>query len=159
MAKKQQEQEMMITIEESKYLFAKEMHQHYKELYEVALSELKFKSLNVQHLLSIIEEVIVLLWKWFPHLWIAKIIDNGIDRYNMDVNIHNSTIADWQTNFGDIAVDIEEYEEEECYDEDDIEDDGENDEAYKNDTDYLELLDTVKGLVDHYIKTLNDKKN
>lgn len=150
--KKCQEQEQgMILVEESKYLFAKEMYQHYKELYEVALSEFKFKSLNIQHLLSILEEVVVLLWKWFPHLWIAKIIDNGIDRYNMDINIHNSTIADGQTNFGDIVTDIEEHEE------DYIEDDGENDEEYKNDTAYLELLDTVKGLVDHYIKTLNEK--
>lgn len=147
----QKQEEGMILIEESKYLFAKEMYQHYKELYEVALSEFKFKSLNIQHLLSILEEVVVLLWKWFPHLWIAKIIDNGIDRYNMNVNIHNSTIADGQTNFGDIVTDIEEYEE------DNIEDDGENDEEYKNDTAYLELLDTVKGLVDHYIKTLNEK--
>lgn len=105
-------------VEESKYLFAKEMYQHYKELYEVALSELKFKSLNVQHLLSILEEAVVLLWKWFPHLWIAKIIDNGIDRYNMDINIHNSTIADGQTNFGDIVTDIEDALDEEYYNED-----------------------------------------
>ena len=144
----QEQKEGMITIEENKYLFAKEMYQHYKELYEVALSELKFKSLNVQHLLNILEEAVVLLWKWFPHLWIAKIIDNGIERYNMDINIHNATIADWQTNFWDISKDIEEYDEEEYYDEEVQEE--------EQDKDYLDLLDTVKGLVDHYIQTLNE---
>lgn len=144
----QEQEEGMITIEENKYLFAKEMYQHYKELYEVALSELKFKSLNVQHLLSVLEEVVVLLWKWFHNLWIAKIIDNGIERYNMDINIHNSTIAYGQTNFGDIAADIEEYDEEEYYDEEVQEE--------EQDKDYLDLLDTVKGLVDHYIQTLNE---
>ena len=97
----------MITIEESKYLFAKEMFQHYKELYETALSELKFKSLNVQHLLSIIEEVVVLLSQNRPHLMIGKIIDNGIERYNMDLNLHNSSIADWQYSFDDFIPSTE----------------------------------------------------
>lgn len=94
-------------VEESKYLFAKEMYQHYKELYEVALSELKFKSLNVDHLLQTLEEVVVLLWNNRKPLMIAKVIDNAIDRYNIDINIHNSMIADWQTSFADIVWDIE----------------------------------------------------
>lgn len=105
-------------VEESKYLFAKEMYQHYKELYEVALSELKFKSLNVDHLLQTLEEVVVLLWNNRKPLIIAKVIDNAIDRYNIDINIHNSMIADWQTSFADIVWDIEDALDEEYYNED-----------------------------------------
>lgn len=105
-------------VEESKYLFAKEMYQHYKELYEVALSELKFKSLNVDHLLQTLEEVVVLLWNNRKPLVIAKVIDNAIDRYNIDINIHNSMIADWQTSFADIVWDIEDDLDEEYYNED-----------------------------------------
>lgn len=105
-------------VEESKYLFAKEMYQHYKELYEVALSELKFKSLNVNHLLQTLEEVVVLLWNNRKPLMIAKVIDNAIDRYNIDINIHNSMIADWQTSFADIVWDIEDDLDEEYYNED-----------------------------------------
>lgn len=105
-------------VEESKYLFAKEMYQHYKELYEVALSELKFKSLNVDHLLQTLEEVVVLLWNNRKPLMIAKVIDNAIDRYNIDINIHNSMIADWQTSFADIVWDIEDDLDEESCNED-----------------------------------------
>lgn len=105
-------------VEESKYLFAKEMYQHYKELYEVALSELKFKSLNVDHLLQTLEEVVVLLWNNRKPLVIAKVIDNAINRYNIDINIHNSMIADWQTSFADIVWDIEDDLDEEYYNED-----------------------------------------
>lgn len=105
-------------VEESKYLFAKEMYQHYKELYEVALSELKFKSLNVDHLLQTLEEVVVLLWNNRKPLVIVKVIDNAIDRYNIDINIHNSMIADWQTSFADIVWDIEDDLDEEYYNED-----------------------------------------
>lgn len=105
-------------VEESKYLFAKEMYQHYKEMYEVASSELQFKSLNVDHLLSILEEVVVLLQNERPGMVIAKVIDNGIERYNIDRNIHNSMICDGQYNFGDI-----EEQEEEDFDEEEYEDD------------------------------------
>lgn len=113
-----------VYVEEHKYLFAKEMYQHYQELYEVALGELKFKSLSVDHLLSILEEVVVLLQNERPGMVIAKVIDNGIERYNIDRNIHNSMIGDGQYNFGDIMerndIDDEEFE---------YEDDEEDDEA------------------------------
>lgn len=118
------DKQKMICIEESKYLFAKEMHQHYKELFETALSQLKFKSLNVEHLLCVLEEVVVLLWNWRPAMMIAKVIDNGIERYNIDLNINNSMIWEWQPNFSDIVGnedldDSDEYSDDEL----DLEDD------------------------------------
>lgn len=95
----------MICIEEHKYLFAKEMYQHYKELFESALNEFKFRSLNVQHLLVLLEEVVVLLWNNRKKSMIAKVIENWLERYKIDLNIHNSEICDWQYNFSDVIGD------------------------------------------------------
>lgn len=133
-----------ICIKESSYLFAKEMHQHYKELFETALSQLKFKSLNVEHLLCLLEEVVVLLWNGRPAMMIAKVIDNWIERYNIDLNINNSMIGEWQPNFSDIVGNDDLDDEEVFYEE-------EQDDAY------LKLLDTVKGLVNYYIDQKNAK--
>jgi len=66
----------MITIEESKYLFARDMYAHYKELYETAVNELKFKSMNVQHLLSLLNECAVLLENKRPYEIISTVIEN-----------------------------------------------------------------------------------
>lgn len=97
-----------------KYLFAKEMYQHYKELYEVAVQELKFKWLQVDHLLSILEEVVVHLQQNRKPMVIAKVIDNGIERFNIDRIIQNSEVFE---NPEDYAFtndeDNEEYDEEE----------------------------------------------
>lgn len=110
----EQTEEEFVLVEESKYLFNQEMYHHYKELYEVALQQLKFKSMNVDHLLSILEEVVVLLANNRPPMVIAKVIDNWIERYNIDLAINNSMICDWQTNFSDIIgnedLDDEDYE-------------------------------------------------
>lgn len=153
------EEPKMITIEEGKYLFAKEMYQHYSELFTTAVNELKFKSMNVQHLLSILEEVLVLLSQNRPHLMIAKIIDNGVERYNMDINIHNASIADWQYSFADFTPSIEDEEDgeqENMSDFNDVKiDEDNNDENYNNDW-YIELLNSVKKLVDHYIKSKDE---
>lgn len=150
---KSNDEQKMICIEEHKYLFAKEMYQHYKELFEVAVNELKFKSMNVQHLLSVLEECVVLLGNKRPHMVIATVIENWIDRHNIDVNIHNSMIWDWQPSFADIVCD-------EVLENDDIDkteewlvnadfDDGDIDEWYK------ELLSNIKDLVNEYIEAKN----
>lgn len=98
---KANDEQKMICIEESKYLFSREMHAHYKELYETSVNELRFKSMNVQHLLSLFNECAVLLENKRPHTIISKVIENGIEKHNIDINIHNSQICDWQYNFSD----------------------------------------------------------
>lgn len=140
-------------VEESKYLFAKEMFQHYKELYGVALNELKFKSMNIQHLLQMLEEVVVLLWNKRPPMVIAKVIDNGIERYNIDTAIHNSLIADWQYNFADISWDIEEcLDEEEDDHQENMEDFHDDVYRYQTDNNIPEwLFDRITDVVLNYI--------
>ena len=59
------------------------MMTHYKELYEVALGQLKFEKLCVAHLKSVLDEVHELGDE------ITKaVIENAINRHNLDKIIH-----------------------------------------------------------------------
>lgn len=64
-------------------LFHKEMHEHYKELFETAVSELKYEKMNVSFLYSLIEELEV-LWDDL----VKAVIENGKNRHELDKIIH-----------------------------------------------------------------------
>lgn len=71
-----------------KIWFHNEMHKHYKELYEVAMWELRFSGIQKQHYMSMLDEVEVLLDKNIKSSLIKKVIENWKERWMIDISIH-----------------------------------------------------------------------
>lgn len=62
----------------------KALYEHYKELLEASISELRFEKLSVSHLLSVLNEVETMTTDKLA----KKVIENGIERHNLDKLIH-----------------------------------------------------------------------
>lgn len=113
----------------------------YKDLLGISLHQAKLSNLQKEHLLSIIDEVEVLLEKYSDmakdnrersnYEMLLAIIENWKNRHNLDVILSNREVAEWQENFSDIEEEVdmitkeimEEFEEDEIESEssDDIE--------------------------------------
>ncbi len=66
----------------------KEMRKHYEELFIASVDELKMYRLYVEHLLQILDEV-----KELTNDELLKaIIENGINRHNLDKLIHSKLL-------------------------------------------------------------------
>jgi hypothetical protein len=65
---------------------------HYKEMSQTAISELRFANLKEENLKNIIDEVKILLVQDTPNQLIKKVIDNGLERYQLDKLIHYNQI-------------------------------------------------------------------
>lgn len=72
----------------------KELYLHYKELFEVSVSELKFYKMRVENLKNIIEEIETV----GEDTLTKKLCKIGIERDNLDVIIHNKQICYNQKN-------------------------------------------------------------
>ena len=72
------------TMKKQPKAYWKEMTTHYKELYEVALKELRFKNMKVDYLLSVFDEI-----EAFTYDKLVKgVIDNAKERNHLDSLIH-----------------------------------------------------------------------
>jgi hypothetical protein len=69
-----------------------ELYLHYEELYEIAVSELKFANLKEDVLKQILDEVKSLLLQNQPNILIKKVIENGLERYYIDKLIHYNLV-------------------------------------------------------------------
>jgi len=73
---------------------SQELKEHYKELYETALSELKFEKLCVKHLYSVLDEILTI-----SDDELAKaVIENGTNRHRLDKLIHAKGLFKDETN-------------------------------------------------------------
>ena len=69
-----------------------ELYKHYSELYHLAVGELKFERLQTDHLQTVLGEVQELAEQGVSQKLIAKVIENGIERRNLDKLIHTDLI-------------------------------------------------------------------
>ena len=67
----------------------KELYLHYKELFQSGTSELKFKNMIIESLLNALYEVQAVT----NDDMIKKVIDNYIERYNLDLLVHARKIS------------------------------------------------------------------
>ena len=75
--------------QEYKYLASREMREHYKELFEVASNEHTFANLQIELMLSVLEEI-----KEVTDEEVVKmIIDNALERRDIDIAIHCKQLA------------------------------------------------------------------
>lgn len=72
----------------------KELYIHYKELFKVSVSELKFYKMRVENLKNIIEEIEIVTDDKITN----RMCKLGIERDNLDVIIHNRQICCNQNN-------------------------------------------------------------
>lgn len=61
----------------------KEMRIHYQELFETSISELHFANLQIEHLYSVLDELIT-----FTGTLEKAVIENAINRHELDKLIH-----------------------------------------------------------------------
>lgn len=64
--------------------------EHYKTLFEAAVSELEFEKMKVSYLYQVLDEVHVLTQK--EDVLIAAIIENAKNRHNLDKLIHTRVL-------------------------------------------------------------------
>ena len=65
-----------------------ELYKYYKELSDIGIGELKFERMNVEHLVSVLEEI-----KTFTKDELVKaVIEKELNRYNLDKIIHAKTL-------------------------------------------------------------------
>ena len=93
----------------------------YKDLLDIWIHQIKLSNLQKEHLLSIIDEVEVLLEKYSSFAKDKKeksnyeillaIIENWKNRYHLDTILSNRDVAEWQKNFSDIEEEKKEAEE------------------------------------------------
>lgn len=93
----------------------------YKDLLDIWIHQTKLSNLQKEHLLSIIDEVEVLLEKYSSFAKDKKeksnyeillaIIENWKNRYHLDTILSNRDVAEWQKNFSDIEEEEEDAEE------------------------------------------------
>lgn len=69
---------------ERMYKVAKEMREHYEDLFTTALSELKFANLQTAHLKSVLDEIVVLSKEEI----VKAVIENSLNRAELDKLIH-----------------------------------------------------------------------
>ncbi len=72
------------------YKVQTQMRKHYEELFTTSLQQSQFDALQKDHLLSILEEVVAILKNDDP--LICKIINNGLEKYQLDKLVHTRTI-------------------------------------------------------------------
>lgn len=94
----------------------------YKDLLEISLHQAKLSNLQKEHLLSIIDEVEVLLEKYSDmakdnrersnYEMLLAIIENWKNRHNLDTILSNREVAEWQYNFSDIEEKVDKITEE-----------------------------------------------
>jgi hypothetical protein len=70
------------------HLAAKDMKEHYEDLFNAGVRELRFKNICVEHLLTIIDEV----YELTKDETIKDLIENGKNRHNLDKIIHAKKI-------------------------------------------------------------------
>lgn len=70
-----------------------ELYKHYSELSSIALDELKFERLQVEHYKKALEEIKILSQQKVNHKLIEKVIDNAVERANLDKLIHLDIIT------------------------------------------------------------------
>lgn len=70
------------------HLYHKEMHEHYASLFEVATKELRYHHLLEQSLYNMIEEIRTLT----DDNLVLAVIENWINRYNLDKIIHIKSV-------------------------------------------------------------------
>lgn len=111
----------------------------YKDLLEISLHQAKLYNLQKEHLLSIIDEVEVLLEKYSDmakdnrersnYEMLLAIIENWKNRHNLDIILSNREVAEWQYNFSDIEEKVDKITEEimEEFEEDEIESESSDD--------------------------------
>lgn len=111
----------------------------YKDLLEISLHQAKLSNLQKEHLLSIIDEVEVLLEKYSSFAKDKKeksnyeillaIIENWKNRHHLDTILSNREVAEWQYNFSDIEEKVDKITEEimEEFEEDEIESESSDD--------------------------------
>lgn len=93
----------------------------YKDLLDIWIHQIKLSNLQKEHLLSIIDEVEVLLEKYSSFAKDKKeksnyeillaIIENWKNRHHLDTILSNRDVAEWQKNFSDIEEEKKEAEE------------------------------------------------
>lgn len=93
----------------------------YKDLLDIWIHQIKLSNLQKEHLLSIIDEVEVLLEKYSSFAKDKKeksnyeillaIIENWKNRHHLDTILSNREVAEWQKNFSDIEEEKKEAEE------------------------------------------------
>lgn len=93
----------------------------YKDLLDIWIHQIKLSNLQKEHLLSIIDEVEVLLEKYSSFAKDKKeksnyeillaIIENWKNRHHLDTILSNREVAEWQKNFSDIEEEEEDAEE------------------------------------------------
>ena len=66
---------------------AKARAEHYKELFETASKELKFKNMCTEHLYNVLDEI-----RTVDDKLCGLIAENGINRHNLDKVIHAKTL-------------------------------------------------------------------
>lgn len=71
-----------------RYKVHKELHEHYKSLFDVAAKELRFAKLQKDHLKCIINEIDELAKKKIKHNLINAVIKNWLEREMIDYSIH-----------------------------------------------------------------------
>ena len=77
-----------LSNKEAARLAARDMADHYEELFTTAVSELKFKNMKVDFLLSLIYEIEELT----DDNILKKVIENGLERQALDTIIHNKLL-------------------------------------------------------------------
>lgn len=111
----------------------------YKDLLDIWIHQTKLSNLQKEHLLSIIDEVEVLLEKYSSFAKDKKeksnyeillaIIENWKNRHHLDTILSNRDVAEWQYNFSDIEEKVDKITEEimEEFEEDEIESESSDD--------------------------------
>ncbi len=107
-----------------KVKYHKQMQDHlrdesnmYKDLLNISIYQTKLYNLQKQYLLSIIDEVEVLLDKYSDiakdnrergnYEILSAIIENWKNRHNLDIILANREVAEWQYNFWDIEEKVD----------------------------------------------------
>jgi len=69
--------------------FEKRKSEHFEDLFDSSVSELRFRNMSVDHLLSSLSEIEELAKQGVSPSIIQKVIQNQKERYNLDLIIHN----------------------------------------------------------------------
>jgi hypothetical protein len=74
---------MKIFKKKNKPNFREDMYEHYKELFTTSVNELHFTSLQVEHLYSVLDELLTLV-----NGLEKTVIENALQRHELDKLIH-----------------------------------------------------------------------
>lgn len=130
----------------------KEYYEKYKDLFNTSIHQTKLSNMQKEHLLSIIDEVEVLLEKYSSmtkdnrersnYEMLLAIIENWKNRHHLDIILSNREVAEWQYNFSSIEEKVDKITEEimEEFEEDEIESEPSDDVETKLPKDLKEKL-------------------